>query len=164
MEEPTNENSPLQPAPSLKSHDKRKLWFAITIFVVIAATAVALLLLTRNETQDATKRVAIEEATEDITVSIIDENISPSGNTPGGFSPATIKIKKGQSVKWVNNSGALHQIASDPHPAHDTLPGLFAPDPINSGDSYTFTFDQAGTYTYHDHLRPFDLKGTVIVE
>lgn len=82
--------------------------------------------------------------------------------TSTGFSPATLTIKKGTTVKWVNNSGEEGNVSSDPHPIHTTYPplnlGSFA-----DGDSVSLTFDKAGTYRYHDHLSP-QLTGTVIVE
>lgn len=84
--------------------------------------------------------------------------------TAARFTPSTIKIKKGQSVAWVNQDGQAHQIASDPYPSEDLLPALNSQEPLARGESYTFTFDKAGTYTYHDHLNPLALRGTVIVE
>lgn len=84
--------------------------------------------------------------------------------TGKGFEPQTIKIKKGQKVEWVNEDTSSHQVASDPFPDHSLLPDLFADSPMGKGESFTYTFEDAGTYTYHDQLKPADLKGTVIVE
>lgn len=84
--------------------------------------------------------------------------------TKNGFEPATVKIKKGQTVEWVNEDVKDHQIAPDPHPAHTSLPALAETDPIESEESMSFIFEQTGTYTYHDHLNPLKFKGAVIVE
>ena len=84
--------------------------------------------------------------------------------TKDGFVPASIKVKKGQAVEWVNDAATQHTIASDPHPSHDQLAGLDSVDPLNTGESYLFTFETVGTYTYHDDLNPDAFKGTVIVE
>jgi len=81
-----------------------------------------------------------------------------------GVDPATIEIKKGQSVQWVNNDGKPHQIASDPYPDQTLLPGLDSEEPLTEGETYSFTFEKTGTFTYHDHLNPSDIKGTVIVK
>lgn len=83
--------------------------------------------------------------------------------TDQGFIPATIKIKKNTQVKWKNMDKVSHQVASDPHPTHTGLPGLESP-ALLTNDSYSFTFDKTGAFTYHDHLNPFKFKGTVIVE
>lgn len=83
--------------------------------------------------------------------------------TDQGFIPATIKIKKNTQVKWKDMDKASYQVASDPHPIHSGLPGLVSP-VLLTNDSYSFTFEKVGTFTYHDHLNPFKFKGTVIVE
>ncbi len=80
-----------------------------------------------------------------------------------GFLPQAIKIKKGEQVKWVNNDKVAHQVAADPYPTHASLPSFFSL-ALLSGDSFTYTFTQAGTFTYQDYLNPLKFKGTVIVE
>jgi plastocyanin len=80
-----------------------------------------------------------------------------------GFVPATISVKKGQVVVWTNNDQKPHQVATDPYPSNDTVAGLLS-DPLTTGDSFSFTFDQTGTFTYHDNLNPLKLKGTIVVE
>jgi plastocyanin len=79
------------------------------------------------------------------------------------FLPGTIKIKKNQSVTWTNNDATGHEVASDPYPSGVILPALSSSS-LNKGDSYTFTFEKTGTFTYHDPLNPAALKGTVVVE
>lgn len=80
------------------------------------------------------------------------------------FSPATVEIKKGTTVTWVNNDTATHQIASDPHPLHNQLKDLGDGEVLNQGEGFSFTFDKTGTFTYHDHLNPLKYKGTVVVK
>lgn len=79
-----------------------------------------------------------------------------------GFSPKTIKIKKGTIAKWVNQSGSVASIYSNNHPKHLGYP------PLNLGQftnasSLQFVFTATGTYGYHDHLNP-NRTGEVIVE
>lgn len=81
-----------------------------------------------------------------------------------GFTPQTIKIKKGQTIEWINDDSNSHQIASDPFPDHSTLPDLFVESPLGKGESFSYTFEKTGTFTYHDQLKPAAFKGTVIVE
>jgi len=66
------------------------------------------------------------------------------------FNPATLTIKTGTTVTWMNQDGAVHQIASD-----SGTPVAFA--------SYQFTFTQPGTYTYYCPFHP-PMKGTIIVQ
>lgn len=79
--------------------------------------------------------------------------------TDQGFSPATVTIKKGQAVHFVNKSSNQMWIASNPHPVHTDYPGF---DELQAADTYDFTFNNAGTWGYHDHLSP-TTKGTVVV-
>lgn len=62
-----------------------------------------------------------------------------------GFSPATLTIDQGDSVHWVNNDKASHQVV-----AND---GSFASPILAPGKTYTFTFRRGGTYRYHDAYR-----------
>jgi plastocyanin len=76
-----------------------------------------------------------------------------------GLSPTTIKVSKGSVVTWTNNDKTAHQILGD---ADNTE--INSAENLNLGDSYSYQFDTAGTYTYHDPLNPNNFKGTVIVE
>ena len=79
-----------------------------------------------------------------------------------GFSPATISVKKGSTVTWTNQDTKVHQVVSDPHPSHTLLPDLDS-STLSSGDSYTFTFEKVGKFTYHDENNPLTIKGEVDV-
>ena len=91
---------------------------------------------------------------------------TPSGGGPGpsgatitigssGVSPSSVSITVGQSVTFVNNSGSLHEMASDPHPAHTNCPSINAVAVIGNGQTkLTNSFSGAGTCTFHDHAQP----------
>jgi len=69
------------------------------------------------------------------------------------FSPATVTIKAGSTVKWINQDSATHQIKSD----------LFNSSALNTGDSYEFTFNTPGQYDYTCAIHP-SMKGKIIVQ
>lgn len=79
------------------------------------------------------------------------------------FIPETVQIKSNSSVRWLYNGSSVHIVAADPFPTHNELPELVSP-PLHSGDSYLFTFNTPGTFTYHDDKNPLSLRGTVIVK
>lgn len=79
-----------------------------------------------------------------------------------GFEPATVNIKPGDTVVWTNEAGRAAWSASNDHPTHTKLPGFDALRAIQTGQSYEYTFTKAGTWGYHDHLKPSTL-GTVVV-
>jgi plastocyanin len=78
------------------------------------------------------------------------------------FDPASVTVSVGDTVVWVNQDQANHQIASDPHPAHTGLPDLES-GLLATNQTYSYKFTAAGTFKYHDHLNP-SIKGTVIVQ
>ena len=91
------------------------------------------------------------------------------------FSPASVTIKKGDSVAFNSTTGDMW-VASAPHPAHTGYDGTSknehcaagfagaAPfDQCKEGASFTFTFNKAGSWGYHNHSNP-GAFGTVVVK
>jgi plastocyanin len=88
---------------------------------------------------------------------------TPPPPPPGGknvtikdfsFSPETVTVKVGSAIQWVNNGPSAHHVVSDDG-VWDSgqLAGPSGSDPYGdgstAGQNYKFTFDSAGTYTYH---------------
>lgn len=94
---------------------------------------------------------------------VADLSAAVSITAGGTFSPATLTVKKGSTVTWTNSGGAKVWIASDPHPIHNAYPGFDSGTDLGAGESYAFTFEKAGSWSYHNHFNP-TVKGTVIVE
>lgn len=83
--------------------------------------------------------------------------------TDNGFSPASVTIKKGETVKFVNKSTGPMGVASNPHPTHTDYPGFDQNKSASQGQKeYDFTFEKVGTWGYHNHLNP-SVTGTVVV-
>lgn len=74
------------------------------------------------------------------------------------FGPAKMVVKKGTKVTWKNNDGAKHNIAFDSGKLKGTEGELFG-----KGETYSYTFDEAGTYDYHCRPHPY-MKATVEVQ
>ncbi|QQG39625.1 MAG: hypothetical protein HYS81_04605 [Candidatus Aenigmatarchaeota archaeon] len=88
--------------------------------------------------------------------------------TEDGFSPDHVTVHVGDSVTWITRGVAGHWPASDMHPTHTAYPGssinkcitdekkdiLDSCVGLKGGESYTFTFSQAGKWGLHDHLYP----------
>ena len=88
-----------------------------------------------------------------------------------GYAPNSITIKAGESVTYKNQSSRAMWPASAMHPTHRVYPTtggclgstFDACRGVLAGGSWTFTFDIAGTWKYHDHLNPSaSNSGTVI--
>ncbi len=82
--------------------------------------------------------------------------------TKDGFDPALLGIKQGTKVTWTNDDTAPHSVASNPHPEHTALSGLDSKEPLGSSATYSYTFNEPGTFSYHDHLNP-TMNATIIV-
>lgn len=74
------------------------------------------------------------------------------------FSPSELNVKAGTKVTWNNNQESIpHQIVSDPSGE------MFKSDPLQTGQSYSFTFDKAGNYSYHCGIHP-TMTGKIVVQ
>lgn len=70
------------------------------------------------------------------------------------FSPATVSITAGDTIRWKNDDTRDHQVVS--------TTGTFASPVLRPGRTYFFKFEVAGTYKYRDALVPSS-TGTVKV-
>lgn len=70
-----------------------------------------------------------------------------------GFNPKLINISVGDKVVWVNNNSKLHWPASDPHPTHTGLPDFDPFADLLPGETFSYTFTNAGAFSYHDHTQ-----------
>lgn len=80
-----------------------------------------------------------------------------------GFKPSVTEIKKGDTVTFENQDSLDHWPASNIHPTHLIYPEFDPKKAVNPGKSWSFKFDKAGTWRYHDHLFP-DRTGVVKVQ
>ena len=70
------------------------------------------------------------------------------------FVPGTVGISKGTTVTWTNDDGFPHTVTSS---------GAFDSGNIGPGKTYSYTFNQAGTFEYSCTNHPSMLHGKVIV-
>jgi plastocyanin len=74
------------------------------------------------------------------------------------FTPVTMTVPIGTTVTWTNTDTAAHTATSDPGDAISWNSGSIA-----SGQSFSFTFTQAGTFPYHCAIHPF-MTATIIIQ
>jgi amicyanin len=72
------------------------------------------------------------------------------------FSPASLTVAVGDTVTWTNEDTAPHTVTVTDGPVK------FASPTLQQGQTYTYTFTQAGTYSYYCAVHP-DMKATVTV-
>ncbi len=72
------------------------------------------------------------------------------------FNPPTLEVNKGDTVIWTQLDSAPHTVTSD---SGTTLQS----DALFSGQTYSHTFTETGTFPYHCNPHP-SMKGTVVVK
>lgn len=73
------------------------------------------------------------------------------------FQPATVTIKVGDSVTWTNDQADVS------HTVTAKTGATFDSGKLATGDTYTETFDKAGTISYFCEIHP-NMMGTIVVE
>ncbi len=134
-------------------------------FIIIIILGVSLLLVAgcSNQNSNATQPYVNNDnaVNKDNTIEI----------TASGFNPSTLTINAGETVTWINNGVIPSWPASAVHPTHKSYPEtggcigskFDACKNLKQGEAYSFTFNQKGTWKYHDHLDPGS-TGTIIVQ
>lgn len=71
------------------------------------------------------------------------------------FQPGNITVKRGGKIVWTNRDSMAHTVTVDQAQGPASAP-------LNQGDSYTYTFETAGTFNYHCNIHP-SMRGSVTV-
>ena len=130
----------------------KKVGIVLAIGVAVAAIGVWIVL----GSSSSRKAPAVENKTT--------QNSVASGTityTDTGFSPETLSIKVGETVRVVNQSSATLEFSSADHPVHTENPELNMP-AIEPGKDGMLKIAHTGTWGYHDHLHA-DHTGQIIV-
>lgn len=83
--------------------------------------------------------------------------------TDSGFEPKELSVPFGTMVHFINESTNDMWVASNEHPGHTDLPTFDQFGFGKTGEQYVYIFDQAGVWSYHDHLNP-TAEGVITVE
>ena len=136
--------------------------FIFLVFLVIASgctqspapvkpTATPTLLITQITTVTAIPTFTKTPSVSDNTITI----------NQSGFYPVSMTVKSGSTVRWLNADSTKNPALYNP--THRiTVLNVVDGQLISPGQSWSWIFDQPGTYTYTDMLHQ-DLVGTVIV-
>ncbi len=71
------------------------------------------------------------------------------------FSPSTLTVSSGTTITWTNTDSVSHNLVSDS--------GAFESPTIANGQTYSYTFNTPGTYSYHCGIHP-SMKATIVVQ
>lgn len=82
------------------------------------------------------------------------ESVTMSGYA---FQPAQITIHVGDSVTWTNRDQAPHDASATSGPV------MFHSPTLSTGQSWTYTFSQPGTYSYYCSIHP-SMRAKIVVQ
>jgi plastocyanin len=113
------------------------------------------------------------DATVDVNAAPMSATVTYDGSS---YSPASVTIKQGGSVTFTSTAGNMW-VASGPHPAHTGYDstsrsqhcaagytGAASFDQCVAGTTYTFTFNKAGTWPYHNHIQDGAYGSVTVVQ
>ncbi len=72
------------------------------------------------------------------------------------FEPDEVTIMTGTTIVWTNKDPVNHNVTA--------ADGSFASGDLGKGGTFSYTFEEPGTYEYVCTLHPPDMKGKVTVE
>ncbi|MDP2672872.1 MAG: hypothetical protein Q8O84_03615 [Nanoarchaeota archaeon] len=163
----------------VKKENKKNNGSGVVVSIVIIAAIVLIILgvslLSKKNVQDETSgenlspQEDIIAETPELTEHIVEINLQ-------GFVPKNLEIKQGDKVKWINKLATKSWPAGDYHPTHTNYPGssaimcntaeekntFDACRGLNKEESYSFVFNEVGSWGYHNHLQP-SKDGKIIV-
>lgn len=130
--------------------------------MIIGIVTVYVIMMIGLVTFDSSK----EKISEDSEVVVNADVIMPTkASRPGCeeadrcYIPSVIAIDFGNQVTWVNEDSAFHTVTSG---FYGESSKLFDSGHLDPYESFTFDFDEKGTYDYFCTLHPW-MKGQVIV-
>ena len=133
----------------------------IVVVVVIALVAIIFLFVARNKktaqepSTQQTQQMSpppLPKSNEPIPLQVFDKEAVEIKNFT--FSPSIAAVTKGGTVTWTNNDSVTHNLTS---------PGNFDSGDLAPGQTFSHTFDEAGTFDYHCTIHP-SMTGKVIVQ
>lgn len=132
------------------------LWLLTTLLALAAAILVAA--CGGAAPGQATSSTPSAAASEGLTagISVVDYK----------FVPRVLVVDVGTTVTWTNTDVSAHDVVSTNGPSTEAdTTDLFAA-ALGTGDSFSFTFDKAGTYYYEcrTHAAVQAMHGTVVVK
>jgi plastocyanin len=145
-----NENNVPQSAYVGGGHRKLKVFLAILVVLLIGGGLVTGIILTHKTAADQDSEATAPSAQITITADTV--------------TPSTIQVKKGQSVVWINADQTPHTLTTDGDVSSENATAFDGSEQLDEGESYSYVFNQAGTYSYFDATNPGRLQGVIIVK
>lgn len=134
---------------------------AIAIIVIVGAWVIAIKHSDKIKTPTPANTTSSKQSSSQSTSNSSSATTNPSNaNTVSiigfAFVQANITVKKGTMVTWTNNDTTAHTVTET-----DSQDGPNSQD-LNQGQTYSFTYNTAGTFKYHCSIHS-SMTGSVTV-
>lgn len=139
---------------------KRSTSIIIAVVVIFILAAVAAFALARgDESHDMGQMQPAQDQTSDTSAGSTSKAVATDTVEIKEFaySPSAITVKAGTTVTWTNRDTARHNVETVGD-APEAIDGKL----LGQGETFSYTFDKAGTYNYICGPHPY-MKGTVTV-
>ena len=97
------------------------------------------------------------EKNELVPGNLISSVLIPNGNydiaSTGFYIPLNLEVVPGTAVVWVNDDSVPHTIQSQNEKGE--IIGLFNSAPLQTGETFEYTFDESGLYNYYCSFHPW---------
>ncbi len=102
--------------------------------------------------------ISIDEETDDmVSADLTSSVLIPNGNYDVSgtsfYIPLNLEVTRGTNVIWVNDDSVPHTIQSQNDKGE--IIGLFNSAPLQTGETFEYTFDEAGVYNYYCSFHPW---------
>jgi plastocyanin len=114
---------------------KRIIYIFISCFVFLIAFS---LLGCGSDSQDTSNLQVVSDTIETAPDQVICKD--------NRFIPDTLRVQTGTTVTWVNQDDFIHTVTSGSSPSDRS--DLFDSGNLNEGQTFTYTFESAGTFDY----------------
>lgn len=133
---------------------KKTILFSLSLIMILILSGCSQKQsLTNSENSNQVANQNLNQVTPQNPNTVIMENYA--------FLPQTLTVKKGTVITWENRDNANHQAVADSQPV-TVYTNSLKTNIMYPGQTWSFTFDEIGTYPYHCSLHP-SMTGTIIV-
>ena len=103
-------------------------------------------------------------STDEVHVSI-PNGAGKRANAANAYSPRELTVKKGTTVTWTNNDQIMHTVTSGTAPNEVRAPdGTFDSKHMRPGQSFSYTFNETGTFPYYCTPHPWATATVTVVD
>ena len=131
--------------------ENTKLWLRYSLTVLI----ILLIFLSLSACKSVYSSTTLTSSTVITTTQTSVSNVTVTLSN-FAFSPASLNIKVGDTVTWINKDAVMHTVVSD-------TAGIFESGNLAQNATFSYTFTSAGTFKYHCSIHP-SMTGTIIVK